>query len=113
MRGGRARWKIENETFKTLQNQGYNFAPNDGHGKQNLSVVCATRMMRALLVDHTQPLCCAFCRAGWRTLGSKRLVWERRRALCYGDRLESMRELLEALFDGDARHRPLLITDTS
>jgi hypothetical protein len=26
MRGGRARWKIENETFNTLKNQGYNFA---------------------------------------------------------------------------------------
>jgi hypothetical protein len=25
MRGGRTRWKIENETFNTLQNQGYNF----------------------------------------------------------------------------------------
>jgi hypothetical protein len=24
MRGGRARWKIENETFNTLKNQGYN-----------------------------------------------------------------------------------------
>src|SRR4030095_16295871 len=36
MRGGRARWKIENETFNTLKNQGYNFDPNYGHGEQNL-----------------------------------------------------------------------------
>src|SRR5712692_8138802 len=28
MRGGRARWKIENETFNTLKNQGYNFEHN-------------------------------------------------------------------------------------
>jgi hypothetical protein len=27
MRGGRARWKIENETFNTLKNQGYHFEP--------------------------------------------------------------------------------------
>jgi hypothetical protein len=26
MRGGRARWKIENETFNTLKNQGYHSA---------------------------------------------------------------------------------------
>ena len=26
MRAGRARWKIENETFNTLKNQGYNFS---------------------------------------------------------------------------------------
>src|SRR5215470_7396341 len=34
MRGGRARWKIENETFNTLKNQGYNFEHNYGHGEQ-------------------------------------------------------------------------------
>jgi hypothetical protein len=42
MRGGRARWKIENETFNTLKNQGYNFEHNYGHGEQHLSVVFAT-----------------------------------------------------------------------
>jgi hypothetical protein len=28
MRGGRARWRIENETFNTLKNQGYHFEHN-------------------------------------------------------------------------------------
>jgi hypothetical protein len=56
MRGGRARWKIENETFNTLKNQGYNFEHNYGHGTQNLSVVFATVMMLAFLVDQTQQL---------------------------------------------------------
>ena len=32
MRGGRARWRIENETFNTLKNQGYHFEHNYGHG---------------------------------------------------------------------------------
>ncbi|MDO8466512.1 MAG: transposase, partial [Gallionella sp.] len=32
MRGGRARWKIENETLNTLKNQGYHFEHNFGHG---------------------------------------------------------------------------------
>jgi Transposase DDE domain len=113
MRGGRARWKIENETFNTLKNQGYNFEHNYGHGEQNLSVVFATIMMLAFLVDQTQQLCCALFRAVWAKLGSKRLLWERLRALFYGYHLESMRELLEALFYGYERHRPLLITDTS
>ena len=35
---GRARWKIENETFNVLKNQGYNLEHSFGHGKQNLSV---------------------------------------------------------------------------
>ncbi len=34
MRGGRARWKIENETFNTLKNQDYHFEHNYGHGKK-------------------------------------------------------------------------------
>jgi len=57
MRGARARWKIENETFNTLKNQGYQFEHNFGHGQQNLSVVFAMLMMLAFLVDQTQQLC--------------------------------------------------------
>jgi hypothetical protein len=37
VKAGRARWKIENETFNTLKNQGYHIEHNYGHGKQNLS----------------------------------------------------------------------------
>ncbi len=51
MRGGRARWKIENETFNTLKNQGYHFEHNFGHGQHNLSVVFALLMMLACLVS--------------------------------------------------------------
>ena len=83
MRGGRARWKIENETFNTLKNQGYNFEHNYGHGTQHLSVVFATLMMLAFLVDQTQQLCCAVFQAVWAKLGSKRMLWERMRALFY------------------------------
>ena len=36
-RGGRARWKIENEGFNTLKNHGYHLEHNFGHGKKNLS----------------------------------------------------------------------------
>ena len=32
-KGGRNRWKIENETFNTLKNQGFNLEHNYGHGK--------------------------------------------------------------------------------
>jgi hypothetical protein len=34
---GRARWKIENETFNVLKNNGYNLEHNFGHGKNTLS----------------------------------------------------------------------------
>ena len=37
-RGARARWKIENEGFNTLKNQGYHLEHNFGHGNKNLSM---------------------------------------------------------------------------
>ena len=33
MKKGRSRWKVKNETLNTLENQGYNFEHNYGHGK--------------------------------------------------------------------------------
>jgi hypothetical protein len=39
---GRARWKIENETFNVLKTKGYNLEHNFGHGKQHLATVLAT-----------------------------------------------------------------------
>lgn len=58
MQGGRARWKIENETFNTLKNQGYNFEHNFGHGKKNLCTVFSYLMLLAFLIDQVQQLSC-------------------------------------------------------
>jgi hypothetical protein len=113
MRGGRARWKIENETFNTLKNQGYHFEHNYGHGTQNLSVVFAVLMMLAFLVDQAQQLCCALFQAIWAKLGSKRLLWERMRALFYTYAFASMRQLFEALWYGFKKSSPLIMIDSS
>jgi hypothetical protein len=113
MRGGRARWKIENETFNTLKNQGYNFEHNYGHGEQHLSVVFAMLMMLAFLVDQAQQLCCALFQAVWAKLGSKRLVWERMRALFYTYALTSMRQLFEALLYGLKKPTPVFGLDST
>jgi hypothetical protein len=58
MRGGRCRWKIENETFNTLKNQGYEFEHNFGHGYKNLSTNFAFLMMLAFLCDQLQEMSC-------------------------------------------------------
>lgn len=58
VQGGRARWKIENETFNTLKNQGYHLEHNFGHGQKNLSTVFATLTILAFLVDQVQQICC-------------------------------------------------------
>jgi len=49
---GRARWKIENETFNVLKNHGYNFEHNFGHGKTYLAMTLAALNLLAFAV-HT------------------------------------------------------------
>jgi Transposase DDE domain len=113
MRGGRARWRIENETFNTLKNQGYHFEHNFGHGYQHLSVVFAVLMMLAFLIDQVQQLCCPLFQAVWAKLGSKRRLWERMRAVFLDYVLESMQHLLETLFYGLKKSSPVLDFDSS
>jgi len=110
MRGGRARWKIENETFNTLKNQGYNFEHNYGLGKKNLSVVFAMLMMLAFLVDQVQQLCCPLFRAVWKKLGSKRALWESIRAFLKCFQFDLMEALYKALLYGIKLQPPLLDT---
>jgi hypothetical protein len=64
-------------------------------------------------VDQTQQLCCALFQAVWAKLGSKRLLWERMRALFYDYALESMRQLLEALFYGLEKPSPSFALNSS
>ena len=113
MRGGRARWRIENETFNTLKNQGYHFEHNFGHGYQHLSVVFALLMMLAFLVDQVQQLCCPLFQAVWAKLGSKRRLWERMKALFYDYALGSMQHLFEALLYGWKKTTPIFVVDSS
>lgn len=112
MRGGRARWKIENETFNTLKNQGYNLEHNYGHGDQNLSVVLALLMMLAFLVDQTQQMSCPLFQAAWKKIGAKYLLWERIRNLFQMFLFNSMTAILEAVVRG-IDLRPPILCDSS
>lgn len=76
MKGGRARWKIENETFNTLKNQGYSFGHNYGHGENNLSTVLAMMMFIAFLIDQTQQRYCQVFRELWKGLKTKTKLWQ-------------------------------------
>ena len=88
MRSARARWRIENETFNTLKNQGYCFEHNFGHGKKHLSTVFAYLMMLAFLIDHVQQRGCALFQAAQAKAGRPRYFWERLRMLFLGSELE-------------------------
>ena len=108
MRGGRSRWKIENETFNTLKNQGYHLEHNYGHGEQHLSVVLMLLMMLAFLVDQTQQLCCPVFQAALEKLKSKRNLWDKMRSYFIAFLFDSMTELLTALVVGIEPQRPTL-----
>lgn len=54
MKGGRSRWKIENQTFNTLKNQDDEFEHHYGHGQQHWATLLAMLMMLAFLIDQVQ-----------------------------------------------------------
>jgi len=100
MRCGRARWRIENETFNTLKNQGYNLGHNYGLGKKHLSVVFMHLMLLAFLVDQVQQLCCPLFQAAWKKVGSKRALWERMRNYFHTFIAPSMEVILRMIAHG-------------
>jgi hypothetical protein len=53
---GRARWKIENETFNVLKTNGYNLEHNFGHGKETLASVLVTLNLLAFAFHTTARL---------------------------------------------------------
>jgi hypothetical protein len=105
VRGGRARWHIENETFNTLKNQGYHFEHNYGHGVKHLAVVMALLMMLAFLIDQVQQKCNPLFRAAWTKKGPKCALWEAVRQLFASFEVSSMGEIYEALAYGYERPR--------
>ena len=113
MRGGRCRWKIENETFNTLKNQGYHLEHNYGLGKKYLSEIFIMLMMLAFLVDQTQQLCCALFNAVWKKLKRKKTLWEDIRSLFRWFKFESMEMLYKAILNGSLLKPPEFIDDTS
>lgn len=77
MRIGRARWHIENQTFNTLKNQGYNFSHNYGHGYNHLCSVMTMLMLLAFLIDQVQQLCCSAYQKARQHVGTFRALFEK------------------------------------
>jgi hypothetical protein len=95
VRAARARWKIENETFNTLKNQGYHFKHNYGHGFQHLATNFAYLMLAAFFVDQIIQACCELFRALRQALRSKTKLWEVFRAAFMVHKLKSFKELYQ------------------
>lgn len=93
MKGGRARWKIENEGFNTLKNQGYNFEHNYGHGYNHLCNVMAHLMLLAFLIDQMVQTFSRIFKLVWNKASSKISLWEHIRAVYLTKFVNSFKEL--------------------
>ena len=108
MRGGRARWRIENETFNTLKNQGDNLEHNFGLEYQHLSENLAHLMMLAFLVDQVLQLACPLFKANLKKAKRKKYFWEYQRAPFRFIELDSMEMLYKALLYGYEIQVPII-----
>lgn len=76
-RVARSRWKVENETFNTLKNQGYNLEHNYGHGKKSLMTNFAVLMFLAFLVDQMAMILDELFQEAKKVCKSFKFLWER------------------------------------
>lgn len=107
MRAGRSRWKIENETFNTLKNQGYHFEHNYGHGYEHLCSVMTMLMLLAFLIDQVQQLCCPLYQKARQRAGSFSELFVRARGLIAFFVWKSFHQLWTFIGDPQSRGSPL------
>jgi hypothetical protein len=76
VRGGRCKWKIENECFNTLKNQGYHIEHNYGHGENNLCFNFYLLTLIAFYFHQIFELTDQLYQGCRKKFGSKRHMWE-------------------------------------
>ena len=94
---GRARWKIENESFNTLKTKGYNLEHNFGHGVANLAAVLATMNLMAFAMHTVADLVDAAWKAARAAVGSRKRFFEDLRAITTYLVFSDWPELVETL----------------
>jgi hypothetical protein len=94
---GRARWKIENETFNVLKTKGYNLEHNFGHGKQHLASVLATLNLLAFAFHTACDLGDRTWKAARRELVTRQGFFQTLSALTAYVLFSSWHEILEAM----------------
>lgn len=79
----RSRWKIENETFNTLKNQGYHLEHNYGHGKKYLATNFAILTFLAFLTDQIAQYLDENFQAAKEVCKTFKSLWEKIRSIFY------------------------------
>jgi len=113
MRGGRAKWKIENETFNTLKTQGYHLEHNYGHGKQHLATNLACLTFTAFLIDQIEQLACKFFQQALEAKKSKKALWHAIRGLFDWFTIDNWEDVFTAITEGRSASLKHLVVDTT
>lgn len=95
VRGGRARWKIENENFNTLKNQGYHAEHNFGHGVNNAAYNFFLFILLAFLVHQILELTDPLWQKCRKKFSARREFWNQLRCTIRILIFESWTHLLE------------------
>jgi hypothetical protein len=94
---GRARWKIENETFNVLKTKGYNLEHNFGHGQKNLSATLATLNLVAFAIHTAAQIADDAWRLALKAAGARTRFFNHLRSLTVFFLFSSWNELLNTL----------------
>lgn len=99
---GRTRWKVENELFNVMKNQGYNLEHSYGHGKQYLCSTLGGLMLLAFLIDQIQELACRLFQAARAAYHARIVLWEKQRALFFTFDIPDWESLMRTLANLDS-----------
>jgi DDE_Tnp_1-associated len=108
VKAGRCRWKVENECFNTLKNQGYYLEHNYGHGKEHLSFNFLLLTLFAFYCHQIAELTDGLYQAVRKKCGSKRELWQTVRSYIKIHVFDSMQMLFEFVLNPSA-FQPTLI----
>ena len=96
MEGGRSRWKVENETFRTLKH-GYGLSHNYGHGEENFAMNAFLMAMLAFLIEQIFELKNKLYKKAIKVYKHKSHFWDRLRSAYEWRPWNDWEHLLESL----------------
>lgn len=98
---GRARWKIENETFNTLKTKGYHLEHNFGHGRLHLSATLATLNLLAFAFHSVCDLADKLWTEARDVIGTRKRFFEELRAITRYLVFPNWRALIRTMITGE------------
>jgi len=101
VKGAKSRWKVENECFNTLKNQGYHLTHNYGHGEKHLAFNFYLLTLLAFTLHQLSELCDNAFKACRKRAGSKRSLWEKFRSFIIIAIFENLEQLFNFYLNKD------------